>query len=215
MLYQTCWKHQEILNSNNTMSSISLLQDCVMLTFNEDVMHKCMSFSCGDEDLNSFFMEDAFLYAEEMLGKTYCWVTKSKPYRIVALITLANDSIKAHKLESSSRNRLQRNISNAKRGRSYPAVLIGRIGVNEEYQGMHIGSQLLDFVKAWFCHKDNKTGCRFVVVDAYNKLGVLNFYSNNGFKFLFKTEDDEKLYYEVDDNSIIHIRLMYFDLKSK
>ena len=102
MLYQTCWKRQETLNSNNTMSSISLLQDCVMLTFNEDVMHKCMSFSCGDEDPNSFFMEDAFLYAEEMLGKTYCWVTKSKPYRIVALITLANDSIKAHKLESSS-----------------------------------------------------------------------------------------------------------------
>ena len=74
---------------------MSLLQDCVMLTFTEEVMHKCLHFSCGDEDLNSFFTEDAFLYAEDMLGKTYCWVTKEKPYRIVALITLANDSIKA------------------------------------------------------------------------------------------------------------------------
>ena len=126
---------------------MSLLQDCVMLTFTEEVMCKCLHFSCGDEDLNSFFTEDAFLYEEEMLGKTYCWVTKVKPYRIVALITLANDSIKAHKLSSSTRNKVQRSISNAKRGRSYPAVLIGRIGVNEEYQGMHIGSQLLDFVK--------------------------------------------------------------------
>ena len=197
------------------MDCISLLHDCVMLTFNKAVVRECVAFSCGDEDLNSFFMEDAFLYADEMLGKTYCWVTKSKPYRIVALITLANDSIKAHKLMSNSRNKIQRNISNAKRGRSYPAVLIGRIGVNEEFQGQHIGSQLLDFVKAWFCHKDNKTGCRFIVVDAYNKSRVLNFYINNGFKFLFKTENDEKSYYEVNENSNIHTRLMYFDLKSK
>lgn len=110
---------------------------------------------------------------------------------------------------------MQRNISNAKRGRSYPAVLIGRIGVNEDFQGFQVGSQLLDFVKAWFYHKDNKTGCRFIVVDAYNKQRVLSYYANNGFKFLFKTEEDEKLYYEVDANSDIHTRLMYFDLKSK
>lgn len=101
------------------MKCLSLLQDCVMLTFNDEVMRQCSLFSCGDDDLNIFFMEDSFLYAEEMLGKTYCWVTKEKPYRIVALITLANDSIKAHKLSSSTRNKVQRTISNAKRGRSY------------------------------------------------------------------------------------------------
>ena len=123
------------------MEGLSLLQDCVMLTFSKEVMHQCSPFSCGDDDLNSFFMEDSFLYAEEMLGKTYCWVTKEKPHRTVALITLANDSIKAHKLSSCTRNKVQRSISNAKRGRSYPAVLIGRIGVNEEFQGLHIGSR--------------------------------------------------------------------------
>lgn len=197
------------------MESLSLLQDCVMLTFSKEIVRQCPPFSCGDDDLNNFFMEDSFLYAEEMLGKTYCWVTKEKPYRIVALITLANDSIKAHKLSSSTRNKVQRSISNAKRGRSYPAVLIGRIGVNEEFQRLQIGSQLLNFIKAWFCHKDNKTGCRFIVVDAYNKQRVLKYYTNNGFKFLFKTEYDEKQYYEISENEIIHTRLMYFDLKSK
>ena len=133
----------------------------------------------------------------------------------MALITLANDSIKAHKLSSSTRNKVQRTISNAKRGRSYPAVLIGRIGVNKEFQGLQIGSQLLNFIKAWFCHKDNKTGCRFIVVDAYNKQRVLKYYTNNGFKFLFKTEDDEKQYYEVAGGTAIHTRLMYYDLKTK
>ena len=28
-----------------------------------------------------------------------------------------------------------------------------------------------------------KTGCRFIVVDAYNKENVLHFYEKNGFKF--------------------------------
>lgn len=56
------------------MDCISLLHDCVMLTFNKEVVRECVAFSCGDEDLNSFFMEDAFLYADEMLGKTYCFL---------------------------------------------------------------------------------------------------------------------------------------------
>ena len=84
----------------------------------------------------------------------------------------------------------------------------------EEFQGLHIGTQLLDFIKAWFCHEENKTGCRFIVVDAYNQPRVLNYYSCNGFRFLFKTEMDEKLYYEFSVENDIHTRLMYYDLKS-
>lgn len=132
------------------MESLSLLQDCVMLTFSKEIVRQCPPFSCGDDDLNSFFMEDSFLYAEEMLGKTYCWVTKEKP---VALITLANDSIKAHKLSSSTRNKVQRSISNAKRGRSYPAVLIGRIGVNEEFQGLQLALSSWTLLKHGFVIK--------------------------------------------------------------
>ena len=35
-----------------------------------------------------------------------------------------------------------------------------------------------------------------------------------GFKFLFKTEMDEKRYYELSVENDIHTRLMYYDLKS-
>lgn len=185
-----------------------------MLPFSKEVMHHCVPFSCGDHDLNSFFLEDSFLYADEMLGKTYCWITKTSPYKIVAMVTLANDSIKVHKLSSAIRNKVQRKISNPKRGRSYPAVLIGRIGVNEEFRGLHLGSQILAFIKGWFCHEDNKTGCRFIVVDAYNRMSVLQYYTANGFNYLFKSESDEKDYYGIDGNKEIHTRLMYFDLKN-
>lgn|SRR5574344_96033 len=198
-------------------SVFSLLSECVMCRFDENVKNNCLPFTCCNDDLDEFFSKDYALYADEMLGKTYCWVTISKPHKIVALVTLANDSIKTRSLVNRERNKLQRKISNPKRGRSYPAVLIGRLGVNMEFQSHkdHIGSQLMDFIKKWFRHEDNKTGCRFIVVDAYNTPSTLHYYLRNDFVFLHSNEDDEKLYYDIPADETLNSRLMYFDLKIK
>ena len=101
-----------------------------------------------------------------------------------------------------------------KQGRNYPAVLIGRLGVSRKYRNQKIGSQIIDFIKAWFLSDHNKTGCRFVVVDAYNKEDVLHFYSNanNKFSFLFKEESQEKLYNSIPADENLKSRQMYFDL---
>lgn len=107
------------------MDGISLYDDCVMLAYNKEVRRNCLPFTCGENDLDDFFLNDADLYADELLGKTYCWVTAEIPHRIVALFTLSNDSIKTRLISPNDKNRLQRNIVNPKRGRSYPAVLIG------------------------------------------------------------------------------------------
>ena len=186
-----------------------------MLAYSEEVREKCLPFSCGVDDLDDFFLNDAELYADELLGKTYCWVTANAPYRIVALFTLSNDSIKTKLMSTTDKNRFQRNIVNPKRGRSYPAVLIGRLGVNREFQNSssHVGRQLMSFIKDWFRHEDNKTGCRFIVVDAYNEEKVLGFYERNGFVPLYKTEELEKQYYDIPQNEPLKTRLLYFDLK--
>ena len=76
------------------MDGISLYDDCVMLAYNKEVRRNCLPFTCGENDLDDFFLNDADLYADELLGKTYCWVTTEIPHRIVALFTLSNDSIK-------------------------------------------------------------------------------------------------------------------------
>ena len=171
------------------LDSFILERDAVMRPYTADVATYCAPFSCEDSDLDEFFSKDAFLYETELLGKTYAWINTADPSKILGLVTLANDSVKAQFIAGSARNRLQRSITNAKRGMNYPAVLIGRLGVSSVYRGkgLNIGSQILDFLKGWFRSFDNKTGCRFIVVDAYNNEKTLHFYEKNGFKPLYKT----------------------------
>ncbi len=89
----------------------------------------------GTKDLDDFFANDAFLYAEQLLGKTYYFVTKGEKPKIVGAFTVANDSIKASLISSTTRNKIQRKIPNSKRTRSYPAILIGRLGVCSSLRG--------------------------------------------------------------------------------
>lgn len=86
---------------------------------------------------------------------------------------------------------------------SYPAVKIGRLGVANGIQRSGLGTMMMNYIKKSFI-EDNKTGCRFVTVDAY--ADAIGFYTKQGFKFL--TEADAKLKgKETDDTA-----LMYFDL---
>lgn len=60
--------------------------------------------------------------------------------------------------------------------RRYPGVLIGRLGINTEFAHRGIGSELMEFIKSWFIDAGNKTGCRFLIVDAYNEEIPLGYY---------------------------------------
>ncbi|MDE6557422.1 MAG: GNAT family N-acetyltransferase [Duncaniella sp.] len=188
-----------------------------MVPYTLAVAAYCSPFRCGDCDLDEFFSRDSFLYEREMLGKTYAWINTSDPTKILGLVTLANDSVKTRLIAGPALNRLQRNITHAKRGINYPAVLIGRLGVSEEYRGkgLNIGSQILEFLKGWFRSSDNKTGCRFIVVDAYNNDSTLRFYEKNGFKLLYKTDVEERDFLGLQSDKSLGTRFMYFDLKVK
>lgn len=192
-----------------------LLQDrCGGIPYPITTQGELDSFSCGDEDLDDFFHNDTLLYAEQLLGKTYYFATNGDNPQIVCAFTLANDSIKAALIPNASRNKIQRKIPNSKRTRSYPAVLIGRLGVSRNFQGknLSVGSQVIEFIASWFIHPDNKTGCRFIVVDAYNKDNILHFYEKNGFKFLYSSEELEKEANHIPLEESLTSRMMYLDL---
>ena len=165
-----------------------------------DLSSTLKDFDCSDDDLNDFFHNDSFEYSRELLAVTYTFENEDET---VAFFSVSNDKIinKDSLLQRIISNRLARSIPNKKRRPTYPAVKIGRMGVNRKYIGMDYGSEILDIIKHWFTD-NNKTGCRFITVDAYNKRKVINFYQKNGFEFL--TDNDK------DDNT----RLMWFSLKT-
>lgn len=150
------------------------------------------------------------------MGKTYCWLDNSDDKKIIAMITLANASIQTTHLPNNPKRHLHKAIAYNKQGRTYPAVLIGRLGVNIEFQGnsFRIGAQIMDFIKDWFISIDNKTGCRFIIVDAVNNMRTLAYYERNGFKPLFPKEKDEKAFYGINEMEVLRTRMYYFDLLS-
>ncbi len=197
------------------MAGFVFVENTFMVPYTREVADFCDPFSCGDDDLDDFFANDVFLYEEELLGKTYCWINKDNHREIVAIATLSYDGIKAYTLDKPSRNAFQRKIPQQKRHRSYPAVLIGRIGVNKAFQGkgMGVGSQLMEVLKYWFVDENNKAACRYMLVDAYNTENTIHYYLKNGFKPLYKTEKGEKDAFGISDEESLGSRIFFFDLK--
>lgn len=202
----------------------SIERDCTRMPYSKVVMERCEEFSCGNDDLDDFFKNDVFDYEGEMIGKTYCWVTNDKPHRIVALVTVGNDCIKSALLPKNSKNRFQRVFNNQKRNKTYPATLIGRLGVNVDFQGHHIGRQVMDYIKDKNIASSNMNAIRFLVVDAHNNDDTLAYYEHNGFVFMHKSEEVERLalrrydeqgqlVYEISEEEHLETRMMYFDLK--
>lgn len=131
----------------------------------------------------------------------------------MGFVTLANAGIQTTHMQNNPKRHLHKSIAYNKQGRTYPAVLIGRIAVAKEFQGreFRVGAQIMDFVKDWFVAEDNKTGCRYVLVDAINAERTLKYYERNGFKPLFPRIEDEKEFYNVKGESL-RTRMHYFDL---
>lgn len=159
---------------------------------------KVESFDCGDADLNDFILNESLFYRGALLAVSYVFENKETG-EVAAYFSLANDRVSLSDFADKTEfNRFRRNrFPNEKRLRSYPAAKICRFGVNQAYQGKALGAFLIDFIKAYFIF-DNKTGCRFVTVDAYRS--AISFYEKNGFLPLLAEDDGEMT------------RLLYFDL---
>jgi GNAT superfamily N-acetyltransferase len=189
-----------------------LLEKCTFRPYNQEILDSCEPFDCGNSDLNGFFSKDVIKYTSELLGKSYCFTLDENPKVIVCAFTVSNDSIKVQTLPNSRKKKVTKRIPREKETRSYPSVLIGRLGVNKNFGRLGVGSDLMDFIKSWFVHPGNKTGCRFIVVDSYNTPKPLLYYTNNGFEPLFSTEEQEKEAMNLPLDKPLKTRLLYFDL---
>jgi len=155
-------------------------------------------FDCGHSELNGFLFENALEHTKELLAVTYLFEDEEST---IAYFSVANDSIRISDAPSKGwfRRKILKSLPHEKRIKysSYPAVKVGRFGVNEKYRRHGIGTELMDWIKGYFLEK-NKTGCRFITVDAYEE--SLGFYEKNGFDYLTDADKGDET------------RLMHFDL---
>lgn len=158
------------------------------------------AFDCHDEDLNDFILNEASLYRNALLSVTYI-VEDKYSGEVLAYFSLANDKISLSDFDSKTEfNRFRKHkFVNDKRLRSYPAIKICRLAIAQSAQNQSIGTYLLEFIEDYFI-VDNKSGCRFVTVDAY--VNAIPFYIKNNYQFLNNDDEDK------------HTRVMYFDLAS-
>jgi Acetyltransferase (GNAT) family len=159
--------------------------------------HEIKSFDCSDNDLNDFLFNDSKIYAEKLLAVTYLLETDQET---LAFFSLLNDKVT---IENATSNRRWFKAMKTKTGsssKSHPAMKIGRLGVSKTAHGLGIGTTIMNYIKQLFI-TNNRTGCRFITVDAYSNVNSLNFYVNkNGFSFMT----------ELDKND--RTRLLIFDL---
>ncbi len=162
--------------------------------------HTFLPFTCGnsdaDIDLNNFLLNDSKGYTNSLLAVTYILESNGVTS---AFFCVSNDTIAIEKLESKNqfRKRFKNRMPKNKRFDSYPAVKIGRLAINKQFQNGGFGSGLLDFIKGWFI-TNNRTGCMYLLVDAYKQ--SISFYEKNDFIFLSEQDKDSKT------------RVMYYDL---
>jgi len=153
-------------------------------------------FESEDEDLNNFLLNDAKNYLVEKLAVTYIFESDKE---IFSYFCLSNDNLR-REVDLETWKKINRQVPNRKRKGVYPAVKIGRLAVSKKYTGCGFGKLMLRYIEDMFLSNDQKSGCRFITVDAYS--GAVSFYLRNGYKF-FTEKDSDK-----------NTRIMYFDLKS-
>lgn len=158
----------------------------------------CLGEHDTDRDLDDFIQQDAYRHYIDKIAITYSLTIIDKPNIPLAFATLQNDAIVIPQGETlpEVKNYLYR---------VFPAVKIGRFGVHIDMQRNQYGTMLLYLIKKMMM-QGNRTGCRFLTVDARrdkkNNVDVRGFYKKNGFSLL-----------TLRDNTSKYVP-MYFDLAS-
>lgn len=196
------------------MTIEDLLVRCELIPVSDEVLKRCQPFSCGEDDLDEFFAKDCLVNQRKLLGKTYLFCLKSNLDVIVTAFSLSNDSIRlTNRIADEYKEQFLGDADLCdKTFKRFPAVLIGRLGTNKDFAGQGYGTAIMDFIKVLF-RTNNRTGCRFLIVDALNRPETLHYYEKNGFNYLIADERLEAKYMGIGVGRLpLNTRLMYFDL---
>ena len=156
-------------------------------------------FDCGDAALNGFLRDDAKLFLETRLAKTYLLCDGDE---ITGYYCLLNDKLSKKDIANSDWRKIKKLFPHSKHFGSYPAVKLGRFAVSVHYRNQGLGKKMLSIIKRRLKQDVGDSQFRFLTVDAY--LAAVPFYEKNGFKRLTPTQeqgDTQAMYFDI--NSVL------------
>ena len=152
-------------------------------------------FDCGDTVLNGFLRDEAKLFFENQLAKTYLLCDENQ---IVGYFSLFNDKVSRQEVSNSTWRKIKKLFPHSKHFSSYPAVKIGRFAVSVQYRNQGWGSEMMNVIKRHLRQDTGFSMFRFLTVDAY--LAAVPFYEKNDFKRLIpagEQGDTQAMFFDV------------------
>ena len=143
------------------------------------------AFSCGEEALDRYLQERARREMEQRIAAV--WVLyHGEANRIAGFYTLSAVTVERVILPPEFTHRIARYDF-------YPATLIGRLAVDQDYQSKRVGGRLLLDALARALGTSREVASLAIVTDAKNE-AVQHFYEHYGFQLLPTEHHERRLF---------------------
>jgi GNAT superfamily N-acetyltransferase len=172
------------------------LDDLRIVQFDPNI-HDVSGFDSDDSDINEFLQQEAWKYQADHISHTRLAYLDD---RLVGYITLLTDCIilqtpEKKKVLKEARDQHQTVYT-------FPAIKIGRLGVQKGLQRSGVGTHLLRYTVGVVVrlNRELNVGCRFITLDAYPK--SVSFYERKNFVFnkhYKSTRQKQKLFSRILD----------------
>lgn len=129
-------------------------------------LHK---FCCENDEVNEYLYNIALISNEKLLSKTYIIINKENN-DIVGFFTLSASLLK---LKESKKYDIS----------GVPAILLGRIGVDNKYRHQYIGEFLLEMALGICEEVKELIGCRLILTENVAGSKILDYFKKLGFQF--------------------------------
>lgn len=147
--------------------------------------HPRENFFCGVDALDHYLKKQSGQEARKRIAVTYVLIDHGPENRIAGYYTLSSTSIIPGELPEDIAKKLPRYDA-------IPATLIGRLAIDEQYQGQGVGKVLLIEALQQSLHTSQRVAAFAVIVDAkdqaakqfYERFGFIPFASNGYRLFL-------------------------------
>jgi len=133
--------------------------DLVLLSGSIQIDHFCCADKEGSAPLQNFLIQHALDNQKKKLSTTWVIVKKGDPRVPIGYFSLACASIDVNDLDDVD-------LKGCPKFERFPALLIGKLAVDDRNQQVGLGTLLMDYVYAITIRLSGIAGCRYLIVES-------------------------------------------------